>query len=56
MIDYICNNTSSFPEYSTNSGADVSPSTENYYTGMNLDTPPQGTKLTLRDFLTPDLT
>jgi len=56
MIDYICNNTSSFPEYSTNSGADVSPSTENYYAGMNLDTPPQGTKLTLRDFLTPDLT
>ena len=57
MIDYIRNNTSSFPEYSTNSGADVSPSTENYYAGMNLDTPPQGsTKLTLRDFLTPDLT
>ena len=25
MIDYITNNTSSFPEYSTNSGADVSP-------------------------------
>ena len=56
MIDYIRNNTSSFPEYSTNSGADVSPSTENYYAGMNLDTPPQGTKLTLRNFLTPDLT
>ena len=56
LIEYIRNNTSSFPEYSTNSGADVSPSTENYYAGMNLDTPPQGTKLTLRDFLTPDLT
>lgn len=56
MIDYIRNNTSSFPEYSTNSGADVSPSTDNYYAGMNLDTPPQGTKLTLRNFLTPDLT
>ena len=52
LIEYIRNNTSSFPEYSTNSGADVSPSTENYYAGMNLDTPPQGsTKLTLRDFL-----
>jgi len=25
MIDYVCNNTSSFPEYSTNSGADVNP-------------------------------
>jgi hypothetical protein len=52
MIDYIRNNTSSFPSYSTNSGADVSPSTENYYAGMNLETPRQGSKLTLRDFLT----
>ena len=51
MIDYIRNNTSSFPEYSTNSGADVSPSTENYYAGMNLERPSQGTKLTLRDFI-----
>ena len=51
MIDYIRNNTGSFPDFSTNSGADVSPSTENYYNGMNLDTPPQGTKLTLRNFL-----
>ena len=56
LIDYIKNNISSFPEYSTNSGADVSPSTENYYSNMNLDMPRQGTKLTLRDFLTPDLT
>jgi hypothetical protein len=51
LIEYIRNNTSSFPEYSTNSGADVSPSSDNYYAGMNLDTPPQGTKLTLRDFI-----
>tara|TARA_R110002110_G_scaffold47888_5_gene143358 strand:- start:734 stop:1291 length:558 start_codon:yes stop_codon:yes gene_type:complete len=51
LIDYIRNNTSSFPEYSTNSGADVSPSTENYYSNMNLNMPKQGTKLTLRDFL-----
>ena len=51
MIDYIRNNTSSFPDYSTNSGADVSPSTENYYAGMNLERPNQGTKLTLRNFL-----
>ena len=36
MIDYICNNSSSFPEYSTNSGSDVRASTENYYNGMNL--------------------
>jgi len=51
MIDYIRNNISSFPKYSTNSGADVSPSTENYYAGMNLERPPQGTTLTLRNFL-----
>ena len=52
MIDYIRNNTSSFPDYSTNSGADVSPSIENYYAGMNLERPRQGTELTLRNFLT----
>ena len=52
MIDYIRNNTASFPAYSTSSGSDVSPSTENYYAGMNLETPRQGSKLTLRDFLT----
>tara|TARA_R110001583_G_scaffold22800_9_gene85131 strand:+ start:906 stop:1463 length:558 start_codon:yes stop_codon:yes gene_type:complete len=51
MIDYLRNNLASFPEYSTNTGADVSPSTENYYNGMNLETPRQGTKLTLRNFL-----
>ena len=57
LIDYIKNNVSSFPEYSTNSGADVNPDSNAYYAGMNLERPMnQGTKLTLRDFLTPDLT
>ena len=52
MIKYICNNSSSFPEYSTNSGADVDPDKNAYYNGMNLERPMrQGTKLTLRDFL-----
>ena len=37
MIDYLRNNTSSFPEYSSNSGADLDPTTRNYYAGMNLD-------------------
>jgi len=56
LIDYIRNNTSSYPEYSTNSGADVNPSTANYYAGMNLERPMQkSTKLTLKDFLTPDI-
>ena len=51
MIDYIRNNTASFPDYSTNSGSDVSPSIDNYYAGMNLEKTRQGTKLTLRNFL-----
>jgi len=52
MIDYVCNNTSSFPEYSTNSGADVNPDQNAYYNGMNLERPKQqGTKLTIRNFL-----
>ena len=56
MIDYVTNNISSFPEYSTNTGADVNPDRNAYYNGMNLERPSgQGTKLTLRDFLTPDL-
>ena len=52
LVEYLCNNTSSFPEYSTNSGADVNPDKNAYYAGMNLERPMgQGTKLTLRDFL-----
>ena len=53
MIDYIRNNRASFPAYSTNTGSDVSASTENYYNGMNLDTPVQSNRLTLRNFLSP---
>ena len=52
MIKYITNNISSFPEYNTNSGADVNPDQNAYYNGMNLERPMrQGTKLTLRNFL-----
>ena len=52
MIDYIRNNTASFPEYSTNSGADVTPDRNSYYSNMNLERPnQQGSKLTLRNFL-----
>jgi len=54
MIEYVTNNTSSFPEYSTNSGAEISPDRNAYYNGMNLETPDcqRGGKLTLRNFLT----
>ena len=52
MIDYITNNTASFPEYSTNTGADVNPDRNAYYNGMNLETPSgQGSTLTIRNFL-----
>ena len=51
-IEYITNNLASFPEYSTNSGADVSPDRNAFYNGMNLERPSQqGTRLTLRNFL-----
>ena len=53
MIEYVTNNLASFPEYSTNTGADVDPDRNAYYNGMNLERPSgQGTKLTLRNFLT----
>ena len=56
LIEYIRNNTSFFPEYSTNSGADVNPDKNAYYNGMNLERPnQQGTRLTLQNFLTPGL-
>ena len=52
MIDYICNNNSSFPEYNQNTGADVNPDSNAYYNGMNLERPrQQGTKITLANFL-----
>jgi len=45
MIDYICNNTSSLPEYSTNTGADLSPSKNNYFGGLNVyPQPPQSNR------------
>ena len=52
LISYIRNNTSSFPTYNTNTGADVSPSSENYYNGMNLErTKQSGNEYTLRNTL-----
>ena len=52
MISYLCNNNSLFPEYSTNTGADVDPDRNAYYNGMNLERPQnQGTTLTLQNFL-----
>ena len=56
LVDYLCNNNTAFPEYSTNSGSDVRPDTDSFYSSMNLERPTgQGTKLTLRNFLTSGL-
>jgi hypothetical protein len=56
LIDFLKNNTSSFPEFTTNTGADVNPDTINFYSGMNLETDRNQRKnITLDDFLTPDL-
>ena len=50
LIDYIRNNISLFSEYNENSGADVSPSIENYYSNMNLEKPNnQDNRYTLRN-------
>ena len=52
MIKFITNNLTDFPEYSTNSGADISPDRNAFYNNMNLERPmQQGTRLTLRNFL-----
>ena len=58
MVDYICNDTSLFPEYNTNTGADISPSKSVYTSAMNLDKRVQGKRsrgLNLNDFLDADL-
>jgi hypothetical protein len=37
LIDYIRNNTASYPEYNTNTGADLNPTRNNYTQGLNVD-------------------
>ena len=52
LVDYLCNNSSLFPEYSTNSGSDVTPNSNAYYQGMNLEKNyGQDNRITIRDFL-----
>lgn len=36
MIDYLCNNSSLFPEYTTNTGSDVQPSHSAYFNGLHI--------------------
>ena len=37
MVEYLCHNTGLFPEYSSNTGADLTPRKTNYTGGMNLN-------------------
>jgi len=36
MINYLCDNTELFPQYTQNTGSDLSPSTRNYFQGLNV--------------------
>ena len=46
MIDYLRNNSTLFPEYTSNTGADLNPTTNNYFAGINLDpTTPRSNRL-----------
>ena len=58
LIEYIKHNIQSYPEYSTNTGADIHPNKSAFYSGMNIETSRRDnqTDITLDDFLTPDLT
>ena len=45
-IDYLRNNSSSFTEYTSNTGADLDPTTNNYFAGINLEpTAPRSNRL-----------
>ena len=49
-IDYLRDNSSSFPEYTSNTGSDLDPTTNNYFTGIQLEpTTPMSNRL--RSFL-----
>lgn len=37
MIDHLTHNVSSFPEYNSNTGADLHPSSDNYFQGLNVN-------------------
>ena len=46
LIDYLRNNSSSFSEYTSNSGSDLDPTVNNYFAGINLEpTTPRSNRL-----------
>lgn len=36
LVEHLCNNQSSYPEYSANTGEEISPQTQNYFGNLNL--------------------
>jgi|TARA_R110002020_G_scaffold448292_1_gene661018 hypothetical protein len=53
LAEHLSNNQSSFPELTQNTGEEISPKSQVYYSGINTEMPPrQGTRITLQDFLT----
>ena len=48
LIDYVRHNTSLFPEYNTNTNEDISPTKQNYYSGMNLEVVPKKKRYNIR--------
>ena len=54
LVEYLCNNNSLYPEYSTNTGEDVRPDKNSFYSGLNTErTTYRGGRITLDDFLPP---
>jgi len=37
LVDYLCHNSNLFPEYTSNTGSDLSPSRHNYFGNLNVD-------------------
>ena len=52
LVSYLCDNSNLYPEYSTNTGSEISPDSNSYYQGMNLERIRiNDHKITIRDFL-----
>ncbi len=55
LVDYLRHKNDLYPEYNSNTDNDMSPDKSAYFSGMNLDTIQRSSRITLNDFLTPDL-
>ena len=51
LIDYLCENSTLFPEYTSNTGSDLDPTTINYYPGLNIDGAPVKENLQLKSII-----